>query len=114
MQVNRVIDAIPKKKADDLIEIIRNGITQVRAPSTSPSSGVGGGAGGSPQGTWVRNSTGGIEGTNNGIPNGISNNYSNNNLSVAEELSKLAELREKGILSEEEFKRMKERIIERK
>ncbi len=103
---NGVIDAIPKKKADDLIEIIRNGITQVRAPSTAPSGGGGGGGGSSP-GVWIRNNTGGLEGAN-------SNSNSNSNLSVAEELSKLAELRDKGILSDEEFKRMKERIIERK
>ncbi len=104
---NGVIDAIPKKKADDLIEIIRNGITQVRAPSTAPS----GGGGGISPGAWIRNNTGKIEGTSSSIPN---SNSSNVNHSVAEELSKLAELREKGILSDEEFKRMKERIIERK
>jgi hypothetical protein len=30
---NGVIDAIPKKKAEDLIEVIRNGITQIRSPA---------------------------------------------------------------------------------
>ncbi len=32
---NGVIDAIPKKKAEDLIEVIRNGITQIRSSAYS-------------------------------------------------------------------------------
>jgi hypothetical protein len=78
---NGVIDAIPKKKGDDLIEIIRNGITQIRA--------------------------------NPGLSTGIGNNYTagKTSTSAAEELAKLADLRERGVLSEEEFNKMKEKIL---
>ena len=31
---NGVIDAIPKQKAEDLLEVIRNGITQMNPPIT--------------------------------------------------------------------------------
>ena len=36
---NGVIDAIPKQKAEDLLEVIRNGITQMRSPNY-PSTGA--------------------------------------------------------------------------
>ena len=81
---NGIIDAIPKSKGDDLVEIIRNGITQIRANST----------------------------LNAGM-----RNYNNNSKvstvkqSAVEELHKLAALKEKGIISEEEFIKMKERIL---
>ena len=80
---NGVIDAIPKKKAEDLIEVIRNGITQIRSP-TYPSTGA--------------------------------NNVSQipqhqSQISHADELKKIADLKDRGVISEEEFKRMKEKII---
>jgi hypothetical protein len=86
---NGVIDAIPKKKAEDLVEVIRNGISQIRAPGSVPSSAFTG---------W---------GNQNNQPhfNGQST------ISQADEIKKLADLRDKGVISEEEFKKMKEKII---
>jgi len=81
---NGVIDAIPKKKAEDLIEVIRNGITQIRAPPYPSSAGT--------------NDMGQIQ-------------QHSGHISQADELKKLAELKEDGVISEEEFKRMKEKII---
>ncbi|WP_458743385.1 PH domain-containing protein [Candidatus Nitrosocosmicus sp. T] len=81
---NGVIDAIPKKKAEDLIEVIRNGITQIRSPGYS--------------------SAGVNNATHISTP-------SHGHVSHADELKKLADLKEKGVISEEEFKRMKEKII---
>ena len=81
---NGVIDAIPKRKAEDLIEVIRNGITQTRSPAYS--------------------SPGVSNATHISAP-------SHGHVSHADELKKLADLKEKGVISEEEFKRMKEKII---
>ncbi len=84
---NGVIDAIPKKKADELAEIIRNGITQIRpnlgfSPATAAAAA------------------------------GIGNNNNNaEKKSNVEELTKLADLKERGAISEEEFIKMKERIL---
>jgi hypothetical protein len=79
---NGIIDAIPKKKGDNLIEIIRNGITQIRAG----------------------------QGLNTGVGN---NNYNTaGKASTLEELSKLASLRERGVISEEEFIKMKSKLLE--
>jgi hypothetical protein len=81
---NGVIDAIPKSKAEDLIEVIRNGITQTRSSAYSSPS--------------VSNAT------HIAAP-------SHGHVSHADELKKLADLKDKGVISEEEFKRMKEKII---
>jgi hypothetical protein len=81
---NGVIDAIPKSKADALIQIIRNGINQVRA--------------------------------NPNLNSGF-RNYNNNpvqgtgKLSALEELQKLVDLKEKGAISEAEFIKMKEKLL---
>jgi len=80
---NGIIDAIPKSKGEDLIEIIRNGITQIRANST----------------------------LNAGMRNHNTNSAATVKQSVVEELHKLADLKEKGIISEEEFIKMKEKIL---
>ena len=80
---NGVIDAIDKKKAEDLIEVMRNGITQIRSPAYSST----------------------------GVNNVYQAPQQHSNISHADELKKIAELKEKGVISEEEFKRMKERII---
>ena len=81
---NGIIDAIPKSKGEDLIEIIRNGITQIRANST----------------------------LNAGMRNYNTNSTTaTGKQSAVEELHKLAELKEKGIISEEEFIKMKDKII---
>lgn len=89
---NGVIDAIPKKKADELVEIIRNGITQIRpnlgfSPATAAAAAA--------------------------AAAGMGNNNNNNaeKLSNVEELTKLADLKERGVISEEEFIKMKERIL---
>ncbi|HKO63959.1 MAG TPA: PH domain-containing protein [Candidatus Nitrosocosmicus sp.] len=80
---NGVIDAIPKKKAEDLIEVIRNGITQMRSPAYSPA----------------------------GNSNISQAPQHHGHISHADEIKKLAELKDKGAISEEEFKRLKEKII---
>ena len=83
---NGEIDAIPKIKGDNLIEIIRNGIMQIRA---NPLTGY---------------NTTGIEMQ---IPQELKGGKS----SVVEELEKLADLKQKGIISEEEFIKMKAKIL---
>jgi hypothetical protein len=78
---NGIIDAIPKKKGDNLIEIIRNGITQIRAGQ--------------------------------GLNIGVGNNHDTaGKASTLEELSKLAGLKERGVISEEEFIKMKNKLLE--
>lgn len=91
---NGIIDAIPKKKAEDLLEVIRYGISHVRAPTTAFSSG---GVIGSPAGTG-----------GNGDRH---DHHLNQQISHADELEKLAKLKEKGIISKEEFEKMKAKII---
>ncbi len=88
---NGVIDAIPKKKADELVEIIRNGITQIR-----PNLGF------SPATAAAAAASAGI---------GNNNNSNAEKKSNVEELTKLADLKERGIISEEEFIKMKEKIL---
>ncbi|MGN6347770.1 MAG: PH domain-containing protein [Candidatus Nitrosocosmicus sp.] len=89
---NGVIDAIPKSKADTLIQIIRNGINQVRA---NPGFNVG---------FKNYNTTGNSSGSSNVVPG-------TGKLSVLEELQKLADLKDKGAISEAEFVKMKEKIL---
>jgi hypothetical protein len=91
---NGVIDAIPKKKADELVEIIRNGITQIRpnlgfSPATAAAAAA----------------------TAAGMGNNNNNNNNAEKKSNVEELTKLADLKERGVISEEEFIKMKERIL---
>lgn len=86
---NGVIDAIPKKKAEDLIEVIRNGISQAKSPTSSFPSGTP---------TVYHLPTTNAPGSHTPI-------------SHADELKKLADLKEKGIISEEEFNKMKNKII---
>jgi hypothetical protein len=83
---NGEIDAIPKIKGDNLIEIIRNGITQIKA---NPSIGY--------NKTNTRN-------TNTTEVGGEKS-------SVVEELEKLADLKQKGVISEDEFIKMKAKIL---
>jgi hypothetical protein len=73
-----IITAIPKNKAEDLLEVIRNGMDRDREvyrhseqPQQQP-------------------------------------------ISIADELMKLANLKEKGIISEEEFAQMKQDLIKKK
>ena len=87
-----IIEAIPKDKAEDLLEIIRSGMQNdgdggKSAPSKKqkPSSEL-------------------LESKEYTVP-------FNQSISVADELSKLAKLKEEGILTEEEFKQMKQDLI---
>jgi hypothetical protein len=96
-----IITAIPKDKAQDLVEVVRNGMDRQREvyqqqprsqqqfqppPTTTP------------QRTDVDTTS------------------SNNNptLSIADELAKLAKLKEQGVISEAEFQQMKQDLIRRK
>jgi uncharacterized protein YpmB len=66
------IEAIPKDKAEKIVEAINKGIQRSRAPTTIV-----------------------------------------NEASVADELAKLAKLKEQGVLSEEEFLRMKDELLKK-
>jgi hypothetical protein len=83
-----IIEAIPKDKAEDLLEIIRSGMNDGRksAPSKKNIS------------SKLFEPRGHIH-------------SSNLSISVASELEKLAKLKEEGILTEEEFNQMKQKLI---
>lgn len=94
---NGVIDAIPKKKAEDLVEVIRYGIAHIRAPTTSFGSGT---------------ATSGIAGSAGGGGSGDQHHHhQQQQVSHADELEKLAHLKDRGIISKEEFEKMKDKII---
>jgi hypothetical protein len=80
-----VIEAIPKNKADDLIEIIRSGMQSSKKLSPSQKQ--------------------------QSFESQEQLMSSNQSRSVADELRKLAKLKEEGIITEEEFKQMKEDLI---
>lgn len=91
-----VIDAIPKKKAEDLVEVIRYVIAHIRSPTTAFGSGA----------TYLGNMN----------PMGASSDSQHHyrpaqQISHADELEKLANLRDRGIISDKEFEKMKDRII---
>ena len=75
-----VIRAIPKRKAEDLVEVIRSGM--YNRPD------------------HVRDK--------------VTNNNSSQTSSIADELIKLAKLKEQGVLTEEEFNRIKQDLLEGK
>jgi hypothetical protein len=75
-----IITAIPKNKAEDLLEVIRNGMDRDREVYRHSQE--------QPQ--------------------------QESSISIADELMKLATLKEKGIISEEEFKQMKQDLIKKK
>jgi hypothetical protein len=79
-----VITAIPKDKAEDLVEVIRNGMDRQREGSQQPPS----------------HSTADV----------IS---SPPTISVADELAKLANLKKQGVISEAEFQQMKQDLIKK-
>ena len=74
-----VITAIPKDKAEDLVEVIRNGMDRQREVYHQQQ----------PQRVDVS--------TNN------NNNDNSPTMSIADELTKLAKLKEQGVLSESDF-----------
>src|SRR5829696_3231466 len=86
-----VIEAIPKNKAEDLLEIIRSGMQDDRGGKSAPSK-------------KQKPSSELLESKEYTIP-------FNQSISVADELRKLAKLKEEGILTEEEFKQMKQDLI---
>jgi PH (Pleckstrin Homology) domain-containing protein/putative oligomerization/nucleic acid binding protein len=83
-----IIESIPKDKAEDLLEIIRSGMQDSRRTTTLKK-----------QKSIGLNDP--KEDTN--IPN--------QSISIADELQKLAKLREEGLLTEEEFNQMKQNLI---
>ena len=85
-----IIEAIPKDKAQDLLEIIRSGMQTSSNRKFAPSK--------------------------NQMPNELmeSKEYTvspNQSISIADEIRKLAKLKEEGIITEEEFKQMKQDLI---
>jgi hypothetical protein len=85
-----IIEAIPKDKAEDLLEIIRSGM-QNESGGKSPSS-------------KKQKPSELLESKEYTVP-------FNQSISIADELRKLAKLKEEGILTEEEFKQMKQDLI---
>jgi hypothetical protein len=83
-----IIEAIPKDKAEDLLEIIRSGKQDSRriAPSKKQKS---------PEHDDHKEAI----------------TASNQSVSIADELQKLANLKEEGVLTEEEFNQMKQDLI---
>jgi hypothetical protein len=76
-----ILTAIPKSKAEDLLEVIRNGMDrdrEVHGYRVQPQS------------------------------------QQQSSISIADELMKLASLKEKGIISEDEFQQMKQDLIKKK
>lgn len=83
-----IIEAIPKDKAEDLLEIIRSGMQDNRRSTASKKQ---------------KTTTNSLETKEN-----ISNQ---SEVSIADELLKLAKLREEGILTEQEFNQMKQKLV---
>jgi hypothetical protein len=82
-----IIEAIPKDKAEDLLEIIRSGMNDGKsAPSKKNIS-------------------------SKLFEPQVRNPSSNQSISIADELEKLAKLKQDGILTEEEFNQMKHDLI---
>jgi hypothetical protein len=85
-----IIEAIPKNKAQDLLEIIRSGMQTRSNRKSAPSK--------------------------NQKPNELleSKEYTeppNQSISISDEIRKLAKLKEEGLITEEEFKQMKQDLI---
>jgi hypothetical protein len=87
-----VIEAIPKDKAEDLLEIIRSGMQDD------------GGRGKSAPSKKQKSSSELLESKEYTVP-------FNQSISIADELRKLAKLKEEGILTEEEFQHIKQDLI---
>jgi hypothetical protein len=85
-----IIEAIPKDKAEDLLEIIRSGMQNESGGKSPPSK--------------KQKPSELLESKEYTVP-------FNQSISIADELRKLAKLKEEGILTEEEFKQMKQDLI---
>jgi hypothetical protein len=93
-----VITAIPKDKAQDLVEVIRNGMDRQREVYQQQQ----------PQQQFQQQPP--------SPRTHVDTTSSNNNptISIADELAKLAKLKEQGVISEAEFQQMKQDLIRRK
>ena len=76
-----IVTAIPKDKAEGLLEVIRNGMDKDREVYRHPQS---------------------------------EQSQQQSSVSIADELMKLADLKEKGIISDEEFQQMKQDLIKKR
>jgi hypothetical protein len=83
-----VIEAIPRDKAEDLLEIIRSGMNDGHRSEPTK-----------------KNKSSKLVETKDYSPS------SNQSVLIADELQKLAKLKEEGILAEEEFNQMKQHLI---
>jgi hypothetical protein len=91
-----VITAIPKDKAEELLEVIRNGMDMQREVYYQPQ--------------MRRQQHSQVDMT-------TSNNHQQQQpttISIADELTKLAKLKEQGVISESEFQQMKQDLLKRK
>lgn len=84
-----IIEAIPKDKAEDLLEIIRSGMQDSRRSASSKKQ----------------------KPTTDSHETKETITISNQSISIADELLKLAKLREEGILTEQEFNQMKQKLV---
>lgn len=84
-----VITAIPKEKAEDLIEVIRNGMDKMPEKVSSSLS------------------------YQQRQQNYRASPTTSSSISIADELTKLAKLKEQGVISESEFLKMKQDLINR-
>jgi hypothetical protein len=94
------IESISKKKAEDLIEIIRSGMQSSRKPPSSISSKR------QESSVQAQSLTVDKEEETNKIQSS-----SHSITSIADELSKLAKLRDQGVITEAEFVKMKGNLI---
>ena len=91
-----VISAIPKDKAQDLVEVIRNGMDRQREVYQQPRQFQ------QPQPQRTH-----VDTTSNDDDN-------NPRISIADELAKLAKLKEQGVISEAEFLQMKQDLLRKR
>lgn len=84
-----IIEAIPKDKAEDLLEIIRSGMQDSRRSASSKKQ----------------------KPTTDSHETKETITISNQSISIADELLKLAKLKEEGILTEQEFNQMKQKLV---
>ena len=91
--VDAVITAIPKDRAEELVEVIRNGMDRQREVLYHQQS----------QQQFQPPQHTHVDTTNNNNPM----------ISIADELAKLAKLKEQGIISESEFLQMKQHLLKK-
>jgi hypothetical protein len=88
-----IIEAIPKDKAQNLLEIIRSGIQSISNRKSAPSM------------NQIPSES--VESEEHTVP-------PNQSISFADEIRKLAKLQEEGLITEEEYKQMKQDLINKK